>query len=112
LEAFAQFSSELDETTRKQLERGKRLTEILKQGQYVPMPVENQVAVLYAGTNGYFDDVPVEKMKETEDKFHNFLSAESSGVLKMILEKKELTTEVEENLKKAIEDFRVINSKS
>jgi len=88
LEAFAQFSSELDETTRKQLERGKRLTEILKQGQYVPMPVENQVAVLYAGTNGYFDDVPVEKMKETEDKFHNFLSAESSGVLKMILEKK------------------------
>jgi len=106
LEAFAQFSSELDETTRKQLERGKRLTEILKQGQYVPMPVENQVAVLYAGTNGYFDDVPVEKMKETEDKFHNFLSAESSGVLKMILEKKELTTEVEESLKKVITDFK------
>ncbi len=106
LEAFAQFSSELDETTRKQLERGKRLTEILKQGQYVPMPVENQVAVLYAGTNGYFDDVPVEKMKETEDKFHNFLSAESSGVLKMILEKRELTTEVEESLKKVITDFK------
>ncbi|OGF21560.1 F0F1 ATP synthase subunit alpha [Candidatus Falkowbacteria bacterium RIFOXYB2_FULL_38_15] len=106
LEAFAQFSSELDETTRKQLERGKRLTEILKQGQYVPMPVENQVAVLYAGTNGYFDDVPVEKMKEAEDKFHNFLSTESSGVLKMILEKKELTPEVEESLKKAIGDFK------
>ena len=106
LEAFAQFSSELDETTRKQLERGKRLTEILKQGQYVPMPVENQVAVLYAGTNGYFDDVPVEKMKETEDKFHNFLSTESSGVLKMILEKRELTTEVEESLKKVITDFK------
>jgi F-type H+-transporting ATPase subunit alpha len=106
LEAFAQFASDLDANTRKQLERGKRLTEILKQGQYEPMPVENQVAVLYAGTNGYFDEIPVEKIKETEEKFHNFLKTEPSGILAMISEQKELTPEIEEKLKEAIEDFK------
>ena len=106
LEAFAQFASDLDESTRKQLERGKRLIEILKQGQYVPMAVENQVAVLYAGTNGYFDEVPVEKMEETEKKFHQYLSAEPKEILKRIAKEKELTSEIEEDLKKVIEDFK------
>jgi len=106
LEAFAQFASDLDETTRKQLERGKRLTEILKQDQYVPMPVENQVAILYAGVNGYLDDVPVEKLKEWEDKFYAYLKSEPTGVLAEIAKEKELTTKIEENLKTAITDFK------
>lgn len=106
LEAFAQFASDLDETTRKQLERGKRLTEILKQGQYVPMPVENQVAILYAGVNGYLDDVPVEKLKDWEDKFHAYLKSEPMGILKQIVKGKELTPEIEEKLKSVIQDFK------
>ncbi len=95
LEAFAQFAAELDETTRKQLERGKRLTEILKQDQYVPMPVENQVAILYAGVNGYLDDVPVENLK-----------TEPSRVLEDIAKEQDLTTAVEEKLKSVIADFK------
>ncbi|MBI5071499.1 F0F1 ATP synthase subunit alpha [Candidatus Falkowbacteria bacterium] len=106
LEAFAQFASDLDEATRKQIERGRRLTEILKQGQYVPMSMENQVAILYAGINGYLDDVPVEKLKEWEDKFHAYLKSESTGVLAEIAKKKELTPEIEEKLKTAIGDFK------
>ena len=106
LEAFAQFSSDLDESTKKQIERGKRLTEVLKQGQYVPMPVENQVAILYAGTNGYLDDVAVENLAEWENKFHAYLKAEPTGVLAEIAKKKELTPEIEEKLKTAITDFK------
>ena len=106
LEAFAQFAAELDEATRKQIERGKRLTEILKQDQFVPMPVENQVAILYAGVNGYLDDVPPEKVKEWEEKFREFLKAEPSRVLEAIVKEKDLTTEVEEKLKSAIGDFK------
>jgi F-type H+-transporting ATPase subunit alpha len=106
LEAFAQFAAELDEATRKQLERGKRLTEILKQDQYVPMPVENQVAILYAGVNGYLDDVPPEKVKEWEEKFHEYLKTEPSRVLEDIAKEKDLTAAVEEKLKTVIVDFK------
>jgi len=106
LEAFAQFAAELEENTKRQLERGKRLTEILKQDQYVPMPVENQVAILYAGVNGYLDDVPVEKVKEWEEKFHEFMAIEPRKVLKQIAEEKDLTAAIEENLKAAIIEFK------
>ena len=63
--AFAQFASDLDAATRAQLERGARLVEILKQGQYVPLPVEKQVVIIYAGTNGYLDELPVESLART-----------------------------------------------
>ncbi len=106
LEAFAQFAAELDEATRRQLERGKRLTEILKQDQYVPMPVENQVAILYAGVNGYLDDVPPEKVKEWEEKFHEYLKTEPSRVLEDISKEKDLTPTIEEKLKSVIADFK------
>jgi len=106
LEAFAQFAAELEENTKRQLERGKRLTEILKQDQYVPMPVENQVAILYAGVNGYLDDVPVEKVKEWEEKFHEFMAIEPRKVLKQIAKEKDLTAAIEENLKAAIIEFK------
>ncbi len=102
--AFAQFGSDLDESTKQQIERGKRVTEVLKQGQYEPMPVANQVAILYAVTNGYLNDVPVEEVKDWEKRFHQFIK--NHPAIKGIVEKKELTKEVEESLKQAIDEFK------
>ena len=112
LEAFAQFGSDLDEATRAQIERGQRTVEILKQDQYVPMPVENQIAVIYALTNGYLDDVPVERVREWEEEFHKYLKDMKADVLKQIREKKELTERVEEKLKKAIEEYKEVYNNS
>jgi len=106
LEAFAQFGSELDEKTRAQIERGKRTVEVLKQDQYEPMPMENQVTIIYALTNGFLDDVPVEKVKEWENDFHKFMKNQS--VLKEIAEKKELTDDIVKNLEKSIKEFKEI----
>ena len=106
LEAFAQFGSDLDEKTRFQIERGKRTTEILKQGQYQPMPVENQVAILYALTNGFLDDVEVENIKNFEEEFHKYMNGQKKEVLEMIAEKKELTDDVVKKLEEAIKSFK------
>ncbi|MBU0613593.1 F0F1 ATP synthase subunit alpha [Patescibacteria group bacterium] len=106
LAAFAQFGSDLDEATRTQLERGKRLTEILKQGQYEPMSVENQVAILYAAVNGMLDDVPVEKIAEFELEFHKYLKISKKDLLEEILKKGELSEGLENKLKEAIEEFK------
>jgi len=106
LAAFAQFGSDLDETTRKQLNRGVRIQEILKQGQYAPMTVERQVAILYAGVNGYLDDVPTDKIQDFEAGLSNYLEAAGSKVLRDIATKKDLTEEIGQELKKVIEDYR------
>ena len=106
LEAFAQFGSDLDEATLKQLNLGRRLTEILKQGQYEPMPVEQQVAILYAAINGYLDDVAVEDLSKFEIEFHKYLDINGAEVLKKIREAKDLNEEVEPLLKSIIEDFK------
>ena len=106
LEAFAQFASDLDEATKAQIERGRRTTEILKQGQYVPMAVENQVAIIYAVINGYLDDVEVEQISAWESKFHEFLNTQRGTILEKIKNEKELTEEIEKELKTAIEDFK------
>lgn len=98
LEAFAKFGSDLDATTKRQLERGKRNVEILKQSQYVPMEVENQVAVIYASTKGLIDDVPVDKVKEFEVNYIDLLKNKHPQVLKDIKDGK-LTDEVESTLK-------------
>jgi F-type H+-transporting ATPase subunit alpha len=108
LEAFAQFATELDPATRKQLERGKRTVEILKQGQYEPMPVAHQVAIIYAVTNGYMDEVSVEKVRDWEKGFHEYLRTARQDVLELIREKKELSAEVEEKLKSAISEYQKI----
>ena len=107
LEAFAQFGSDLDEKTRKQIERGKRTVEILKQAQYEPMPVENQVAVLYALTQGYIDDVETEKIAEWEEKFVKYMKSMHQGILDEIRESGELSEKTEEKLKKAIGEFTI-----
>ena len=108
LEAFAQFGSDLDEKTKAQIERGLRTMEVVKQGQYEPMAVEHQVAILYALTNGFMDDVAVEKIKEWENDFHKYLDAQAKNVIKLINEKKELTEEVVSTLEKAIKEFKEI----
>jgi len=108
LEAFAQFGSDLDEKTRMQIERGRRTVEILKQDQYSPMPVENQVAILYALTNGFMDDVAVEKVKAWENDFQKFMKTEGKEALAAIAEKKELSDDVVAKLEKAIKEFKEI----
>ncbi|MDX9913420.1 MAG: F0F1 ATP synthase subunit alpha [Candidatus Moranbacteria bacterium] len=106
LEAFAQFGSDLDEKTRAQIERGKRTVEILKQDQYAPMLVENQVSIIYALINGFLDDVEVEKISEWEADFHKFMKSSKKEVLEKIATQKELTEEIVADLTKAIEEFK------
>ncbi|MFZ2192971.1 MAG: F0F1 ATP synthase subunit alpha [Candidatus Moraniibacteriota bacterium] len=108
LEAFAQFGSDLDENTRRQIERGRRTVEILKQDQYAPMLMENQVAILYALTNGFLDDVEVSKIKAWEADFQRYLDSSAKEVLTLIAEKKELTQDIIEKLEKVIKDFKDI----
>jgi len=89
-----------------QLERGQRITEVLKQPQYVPMPLEKQVTVLYAVTNGYFDDMPVNKIGAVEESFHRFMETTHPNIGKAIASSKDLSTSTEEDLKKAITEFK------
>jgi F-type H+-transporting ATPase subunit alpha len=105
LEAFAQFGSELDRATQRQLERGRRTVEILKQPQYEPMPVGEQVAVIYAVSNGHFDAIPVEKIREAEASMLDYIRGSHPDVLSLLQEKKELTDEVKKALDEAIEGF-------
>jgi F-type H+-transporting ATPase subunit alpha len=106
LAAFAQFGSDLDKATQASLARGERMQEVLKQGQYQPMPVEEQVVIIYAGTNGYLDDIDVEKVGKFEEGFLSFLKSVSPEILSDIKEVKKITEETEEKLKKAIADFK------
>ena len=107
LEAFAQFgSSELDKSTRNQLERGQRTTELLKQPQYQPMSLEKQVMSIYAVTNGYADDVPVNRIGEFETALLKFMDTNRPEVGKRIAQEKEIKADNIESLKKAIEEFK------
>jgi len=105
LAAFAQFGSDLDQATQKQLNRGKRLVEILKQPQYQPQPVEKQVAIVFAATNGYLDGIAVEQVRQYEEDLHRFLDARHAGLLTAIAEKKILDDEVKGALTAALEEF-------
>jgi F-type H+-transporting ATPase subunit alpha len=107
LATFAQFgTADLDKATRAQLERGQRITEILKQPQYAPMPLEKEVTILYAVTNGYLDDIPIEKIAAFEQAFHHFMETNHPEVGQRIVVDKEIKTETEEALKKAISEFK------
>ena len=103
LAVFAQFGSDLDATTKQQLERGARLSEILKQKQYEPLPVTEQVAILYAGVNGYFDAIPVASIKEFQQQFLTMMRTKHFDVLESL--RTEISKETEEKLKRLIEDF-------
>ena len=106
LEAFAQFGSDLDKSTQRQLNRGRRLVEILKQPQYVPMPAEKQVMILFAGAFGYLDEVPVESVSEYEKQMLEFVGTKHPEVLKEIKEKGIISDELEGKMKKALDQFK------
>ena len=107
LATFAQFgTSDLDSATRAQLERGQRATEVLKQGQNVPVPMEQQACILYALVNGYLDDVEIPKVQDFENALHDFLDSNHPEILKSIAEAKELNDEIDSSLKGAIEEFK------
>jgi len=107
LAAFAQFgAAELDKATRAQLELGQRITEVLKQLQYVPVPVKKQVMILYAAINGYLDDIPVREVSSLEDNFHAFMEANHPEIGESIASQKEISPETEEALKTAIKEFK------
>jgi F-type H+/Na+-transporting ATPase subunit alpha len=90
LAAFAQFGSDLDKATQQQLNRGQRLTELLKQPQFSPLPFSKQVLAIYAGTNGYLDDLPVSQVRDFEDELYKYVDAVNPGLLQKIMEKKQL----------------------
>lgn len=105
LEAFAKFGSDLDKNTQAQLTRGERMVEILKQGQYVPMSVENQVAVIFAASKGYLDQIPVEKVVEFESKLFDYLEANNRDDLKSLANEGVISDDMSERLEKSISDF-------
>ena len=105
LAAFAQFGSDLDKATQAQLNRGVRLQELLKQPQYQPMALENQILLIYAGTNGYCDEIAVEKIRQWESDFLRYIDSTYPEIGREIAEKKKLTSEIEEKLKDAIKLF-------
>jgi len=106
LAAFAQFGSDLDESTKKQLERGKRIVEILKQGQYVPVAVEKQVIILLAAIKGLLDDVEVSKLNEFESGLYEYFDTTVPEILKEVVEKKEFNEELESKVLKSISEYK------
>ena len=106
LEAFAQFGSDLDEATQRQLNRGQRLVEVLKQGQYQPMNPEKQVAILFAGANGYLDEWPVEAVVDYEKQMLEFLESKYPEILSEIKEKDDISDNLDEKMRKALDEFK------
>ena len=108
LEAFSQFASDLDQATQNELARGQRLREMLKQSQNAPIPVEEQVCVIYTGINGFLDDVAVDEVKTFVAKLRSFLKSSTPQLLSTIKSEKKLSPESEEALKKAIADTKAM----
>jgi F-type H+/Na+-transporting ATPase subunit alpha len=106
LEAFAQFGSDLDKATQAQLNRGQRLTEVLKQDQYAPLAVEKQVVIIFAGTNGVLDDLAVEECKRFEDGLYAFMDSSYPAVGRTLREKKTLDDATRAEVKKMLDEFK------
>jgi F-type H+-transporting ATPase subunit alpha len=106
--AFAQFGSDLDQTTQRQLNRGARLVELLKQGQYEPLPVEKQILIIYAGTNGFVDELPLTALKKYEQELYSFTESKHPDILADILKKRELDNDLRSKMSKALEEFKGI----
>ena len=103
--AFAQFGSDLDATTQRLLNRGARLTELLKQGQYQPLPVEEQVVSIFSGVQGYLDDIPVDAVTDFEEKFLSQIRSQHNEILEIIRSELEISEETELKLKSVLDDF-------
>jgi F-type H+-transporting ATPase subunit alpha len=108
LAAFTQFSTDVDAATKNQIERGSRMVELLKQGQYVPMPVEEQISAIWAGTKGYLDDIPLPKIRDFEAGFVKFLQDGYRKTLAKIVKEKLISPETEKELEAAVGQFRKI----
>jgi len=108
LAAFAQFGSDLDKATQAALARGQRTTEILKQNQYEPLPVEKQIVIIFAATNGYLDEVPVPECRRYEKELYSFLEARHPSLLKAIVEKKDIKGELTDRIKTALVEFGTV----
>jgi F-type H+-transporting ATPase subunit alpha len=106
LAAFAQFGSDLDKSSQQQLNRGKHLVEILKQDQYQPLPVEKQVLIIFAGTKGYLDDIPVEQCRKFEEELYRFVDNAHRGLWEEIRTKKALDDELRAKVTAVIEEFK------
>jgi F-type H+-transporting ATPase subunit alpha len=106
LAAFAQFSSDLDKETKQRIERGKRLTEVLKQDQYVPMSTESQVVIIFATVNGFLDDIEIEKVKNFEKGLLEYVEEKYKDVLDKIVKEKDITDDTEKKLKEVIKGFK------
>jgi F-type H+-transporting ATPase subunit alpha len=111
LEAFAQFGSELDQTTQRQLARGSRVVEVLKQPQYQPMPVERQILIIFAVTNGFLDDVDVGKIRDWEGAFHEFMAAQHPQIGEEVRTRRVLSDDLTARIRAAIEEFRALGSR-
>jgi F-type H+/Na+-transporting ATPase subunit alpha len=105
--AFAQFGSDLDQTTQRQLNRGSRLVELLKQGQYEPLPVEKQVLIIFAGTNGFIDDLPLTAIKKYEQELFSFVESKYPDVFADILKKREMDADLRAKAIKVLEEFKL-----
>jgi len=106
LQAFAQFASDLDETSRKQLERGQRMVEVLKQPPYSPLPIEKQVVIIYAGANGYLDDIDAESVTKFEAELYPFIEAKYASILEDIKTKQKIDDEIKTELNKILDEFK------
>jgi F-type H+/Na+-transporting ATPase subunit alpha len=106
LAAFAQFGSDLDKVTQNQLNRGARLTELLKQPQFQPLPVEKQVVIIFAGTNGFLDDLKIEQIRAFEDGLYKYLDTAQTDLLKAIIEKKTLDDDLKNRIKEALKEYK------
>ncbi|MEA2025781.1 MAG: F0F1 ATP synthase subunit alpha, partial [Chloroflexota bacterium] len=106
LAAFAQFASDLDKATRDQLTRGERISEVIKQPQFSPLPVERQVAILWVVTNGYLDDVEAAKVRDFEDQFYRYLEAEQTDLLTSLAEQQALDDDIVASLRSATDAFK------
>ena len=104
--AFAQFGSDLDQATQRQLNRGSRLVELLKQGQYQPLAVERQILIIYAGTNGFVDELPLTALKKYEQELNSFIESKHPDIFADILKKRELDGDLRAKLNKALEEFK------
>ena len=106
LAAFAQFGSDLDKATQAQLNRGQRLVEILKQDQYAPLPFSKQILIIFAGTGGYLDDLPVEQCREFERAMYAYVDTMNPGLLKQIEEKKVLDDGLKADMAKMVKEAK------
>jgi len=106
LAAFAMFASDLDKASQNQLSRGQRLTEILKQNQYEPLPFSKQITIIYAGTNGFLDEIPVDKCRDFEKGLYTYVDTMNPGLFQAIETKKALDDQIKADMNKTLKDYK------